>query len=155
MFSASLSGASPVNVLRGLPPPLNNPGSRQRKSPLRGTLSLFLSAFGSGVILHPCRSRPLGASLRLAPAYRKRFGDFQPDQGAAVTVLLSCNYFIALKTRKLTGILHPYEERARAGEINCSCQWRGSFLGGSHLPEDRISFFIDISFWPYHFRCRV
>ncbi|AUU84662.1 hypothetical protein C2U54_11890 [Leclercia sp. LSNIH1] len=41
--------------------------------------SLFLPAFGSGVILHPCRSRPLGASLRLAPAYRKRFGDFQPD----------------------------------------------------------------------------
>ncbi len=27
----------------------------------------------------PCKSRPLGASMLLAPAYRKRFGDFQPD----------------------------------------------------------------------------
>jgi hypothetical protein len=56
-----------------------NPGSRQRKSPLRGALSLFLAAIGSGAILHPCRSHPLGASLRLDPASRKRFGDFQPD----------------------------------------------------------------------------
>ncbi|HEY4435696.1 MAG TPA: hypothetical protein VGN40_05975, partial [Lelliottia sp.] len=46
---------------------------------LRGSLSLFLAAFGSGAILHPCRSHPLGASLRLDPASRKRFGDFQPD----------------------------------------------------------------------------
>ncbi|WP_447729681.1 hypothetical protein [Enterobacter asburiae] len=56
--------------------------------------------------LHPCRPRPLGASLRplgaslrplgaslrplgaslrLAPALRKRFGDLQPDQGIAVS----------------------------------------------------------------------
>ncbi|AXF65636.1 hypothetical protein DVA44_16745 [Leclercia sp. W17] len=47
------------------------------------------------MILHPCRSRPLGASLRLAPAYGQRFGDFQPDQGAAVRRLLFCNYVIA------------------------------------------------------------
>ncbi|MGS6470399.1 hypothetical protein ACVGW6_18775 [Enterobacter intestinihominis] len=33
--------------------------------------------------LHPCRPRPLGASVRLAPALRKRFGDLQPDQGIA------------------------------------------------------------------------
>ncbi|MGS6448159.1 hypothetical protein [Enterobacter intestinihominis] len=33
--------------------------------------------------LHPCRPRPLAASLRLAPALRKRFGDLQPDQGIA------------------------------------------------------------------------
>ncbi|QFH63478.1 hypothetical protein FR773_01505 [Leclercia adecarboxylata] len=90
-----------------------DPGSRQRKSPLRGifapslgltptgpaqalfkiapgnfVLSLFLQAFGSGTSLHPCRLCPLGASLRLAPAFRKRFGDFQPDQGAAVRHLL-------------------------------------------------------------------
>jgi len=32
--------------------PLHNPGSRQRKSPLRGVLSLFLQAFGSGTSLH-------------------------------------------------------------------------------------------------------
>ncbi|MFK8877992.1 hypothetical protein ACMWJ4_09225, partial [Enterobacter sp. BB-069-C-ECC] len=50
------------------------------KSPLRGALSLFLQAIGSGMSLHPCRPRPLGASLRLAPACRKRFGDLQPDQ---------------------------------------------------------------------------
>ncbi|WP_233167231.1 hypothetical protein, partial [Enterobacter hormaechei] len=53
------------------------------KSPLRGTLSFFLQAIGSGMSLHPCRSRPPGASLRLAPALRKRFGDLQPDQGIA------------------------------------------------------------------------
>ncbi|MFA1020023.1 hypothetical protein AB8780_20580, partial [Enterobacter sp. SAT-E-asb] len=31
--------------------------------------SLFLQAIGSGMSLHPCRPRPLGASLRLAPPY--------------------------------------------------------------------------------------
>jgi len=41
--------------------------------------SLFLQAFGSGTSLHPCRLCPLGASLHLAPALRKRFVDFQPD----------------------------------------------------------------------------
>ncbi|MGX2013302.1 hypothetical protein ACWIVX_26030, partial [Enterobacter asburiae] len=55
------------------------------KSPLRGALSLFLQSIGSGMSLHPCRPRPLGASLRLAPALRKRFGDLQPDQGVAVS----------------------------------------------------------------------
>ncbi|GAB7443724.1 hypothetical protein OUHCRE11_28970 [Enterobacter asburiae] len=66
------------------PPPLATraPGG---KSPLRGALSLFLQAIGSGMSLHPCRPRPLGASLRLAPAFRKRFGDLQPDQGVAVS----------------------------------------------------------------------
>ncbi|QCZ26354.1 hypothetical protein FHN83_06695 [Leclercia adecarboxylata] len=47
-------------------------------------LSLFLQAFGSGTSLHPCRLCPLGASMRLAPALRKRFGDFQPDLVIAV-----------------------------------------------------------------------
>jgi len=70
---------------RRLPP--GYPGSRQRKSPLRGALSLFLQAFGSGTSLHPCRLCPLGASLRLAPAFRKRFVDFQPDSGVAVSHL--------------------------------------------------------------------
>jgi hypothetical protein len=83
--------------------PLHNPGSRQRKSPLRGALSLFLQAFGSGTSLHPCRLCPLGASLRLAPALRKRFGDFQPDQGVAVSYSLNRYYFIALRTRQLSG----------------------------------------------------
>ncbi|HGD3424420.1 TPA: hypothetical protein ACI4DF_003094, partial [Enterobacter hormaechei] len=55
------------------------------KSPLRGALSLFLQAIGSGMSLHPCRPRPLGASLRLAPALRKRFGDLQPDQDVAAS----------------------------------------------------------------------
>jgi len=47
------------------------------------------------MILHPCRSRPLGASLRLAPACGQRFGDFQPDQGAAVTLLPYEYFYIA------------------------------------------------------------
>jgi len=76
-FSASRVTRERARGARRHPP--GYPGSRQRKSPLRGALSLFLQAFGSGAILHPCRSRPLGASLRLAPALRKRFGDFQPD----------------------------------------------------------------------------
>ncbi|QBF88570.1 hypothetical protein EXN74_19625 [Leclercia adecarboxylata] len=65
-------------------PPPWRPGLPARKSPLRGALSLFLQAFGSGTSLHPCRLCPLGASLRLAPALRKRFVDFQPDQAIAV-----------------------------------------------------------------------
>ncbi|HCQ07851.1 MAG TPA: hypothetical protein DIU03_01220, partial [Leclercia adecarboxylata] len=64
--------------------PLHNPGSRPGKSPRRGALSLFLQPFGSGTSQHPCRLCPLGASLRLAPALRKRFVDFQPDQAIAV-----------------------------------------------------------------------
>ena len=88
-------------------PPPWQPGLPARKSSLRDALSLFLSAFGSCVILHPCRSRPLGASLRLAPAYRKRFGDFQPDQSIAVSLLISCNPSFAFRTRKLLGIPQP------------------------------------------------
>ncbi|AXF63984.1 hypothetical protein DVA44_07485 [Leclercia sp. W17] len=34
--------------------------------------------------------------MRLAPAFRKRFGDFQPDQAAAVRPLLFCYFFIAV-----------------------------------------------------------
>ncbi len=79
---------------RRLPP--GNPGSRQRKSPLRGALSLFPSAIGSGAILHPCRSPPLGASLRLTPACGQRFGDFQPDTGIAVSHLFFLRFFSAV-----------------------------------------------------------
>ena len=52
------------------------------------------------MILHPCRSRPLGASLRLAPACGQRFGDFQPDQGAAVTLLPYEYFYIAFRDKK-------------------------------------------------------
>jgi len=31
------------------------------------------------------KARPLGASMRLAPAYRKRLSDLQPDQDIAVS----------------------------------------------------------------------
>ncbi|QCZ28137.1 hypothetical protein FFB58_18580 [Enterobacter sp. MF024] len=61
-------------------PPPWLPGLPARKSPLRDSLSLFPPAIGSGTSLHPCRLCPLGASMRLAPACGKRFGDFQPDQ---------------------------------------------------------------------------
>ncbi|ATG03885.1 hypothetical protein CO697_21015 [Lelliottia amnigena] len=70
-------------------PPPWRPRLPARKSPLRGSLSLFLQAFGSGAILHPCRSRPLRASLRVAPALRKRFGDLQPDKVIAATLFVS------------------------------------------------------------------
>ncbi|RTQ24483.1 hypothetical protein EKN29_11815 [Enterobacter mori] len=38
---------------------------------------------GDGRRQRPCKARPLGASLRLAPACRKRLSDLQPDQGIA------------------------------------------------------------------------
>ncbi|NEV84036.1 hypothetical protein FKQ74_16410 [Enterobacter asburiae] len=46
---------------------------------------LIPSGYRVGRGLHPCRPRPLGASLRLASALRKRLGDLQPDQGIAVS----------------------------------------------------------------------
>ncbi|MFT2105489.1 hypothetical protein ACMUEP_02515, partial [Enterobacter nematophilus] len=68
-----------------------------------------LQAIGSGMSLHPYRPRPLGASVRLAPALRKRFGDLQPDQGVAESftrsettlLLLLINYW---------GFLNPVGE---------------------------------------------
>ncbi|QFH63614.1 hypothetical protein FR773_02245 [Leclercia adecarboxylata] len=101
-FSASRVTRERARGARRLP--LGYPGSRQRKSPLRGALSLFLQAFGSGTSLHPCRLCPLGASLRLAPALRKRFVDFQPDRGAAVSLLKYCDYFVAIRAIKLPDI---------------------------------------------------
>ncbi|MBT1535581.1 hypothetical protein KKQ43_22740, partial [Enterobacter cloacae] len=54
------------------------------KSPLRGAFGLFLPAYrGRADVTSPI-SRPLGASMRLAPACRKRLSDLQPDQGVAV-----------------------------------------------------------------------
>ncbi|TLU69473.1 hypothetical protein FFB58_00145 [Enterobacter sp. MF024] len=104
-------------------PPPWQPGLPARKSPLRGlfapslgltpsgpaqalskitpgnfVLSLFLQAFGSGTSLHPCRLCPLGASLRLAPAFRKRFGDFQPDHDVAVDIKPVCTTVIAISS---------------------------------------------------------
>ncbi|MFY9997397.1 MAG: hypothetical protein WAK61_20695 [Leclercia sp.] len=40
--------------------------------------------------------RPRRASMRVAPGYRKRFGDFQPDQGAAASSLFFLIFFVAL-----------------------------------------------------------
>jgi hypothetical protein len=37
----------------------------------------------------------LGASMRLAPAYRKRFGDFQPDHDIAISLLFQWHNIIA------------------------------------------------------------
>ena len=121
-------------------PPPWRPGLPARKSPLRGlfapslgltpsgpaqalskiapgnfVLRLFPPAIGSGVILHPCRSRPLGASLRLAPACGKRFGDFQPDQSVAIAYLFLLKQlyrfkelpFPLLTPRALPGCLVP------------------------------------------------
>ncbi len=105
----------PVNVPGGLAAsPLATPAPGKKNRRFAVTLSLFLQAFGSGTSLHPCRLCPLGASLRLAPAFRKRFGDFQPDQGVAVSPLLSGDYFIALKAIKLLRIPLP---RGRGHQI--------------------------------------
>jgi len=41
------------------------------------------------------KARPLGASLRLAPAYRKRLSDLQPDQSIAESLQSFSNKFFA------------------------------------------------------------
>ncbi|WP_447725419.1 hypothetical protein, partial [Enterobacter asburiae] len=90
-IAAALATRAPggKSPLRGLLAPslgltLSGPAQALSKiAPGNFVLSLFLQAIGSGMSLHPCRPRPLGASLRLAPALRKRFGDLQPDQGIA------------------------------------------------------------------------
>ncbi|PNL53376.1 hypothetical protein CP955_17245 [Enterobacter sp. HN503E2II] len=70
--------------------------------------------------LHPCRPRPLGASLRLAPALRKRFSDLQPDQGVAVSHLFCIKTFIA-SGKKITGYSSAQEERGSpVGRISVS-----------------------------------
>ena len=79
-----------------------DPGSRQRKSPLRGPFVLCRLTFGSGTSLHPCRLSPPPASLRAAPVSRQRLIDFQPDPAIAVTVSLSLRGVIAVK-RHITG----------------------------------------------------
>ncbi|MGY6027327.1 hypothetical protein ACUY4Q_000216 [Phytobacter sp. AG2a] len=50
----------------------------------------------------PCNARPEPASLRVPPALRIRFVDFQPDPVIAVTVLFSLRNVIAVK-RNNTG----------------------------------------------------
>jgi hypothetical protein len=42
-------------------------------------LGFLPPAIGPGAMQRPCKSRPLGASLRLAPACGQRLGDFLPD----------------------------------------------------------------------------
>jgi len=87
-IAAALATRAPggKSPLRGLLAPslgltLSGPAQALSKiAPGNFVLSLFLQAIGSGMSLHPCRPRPLCASLRLAPALRKRFGDLQPDQ---------------------------------------------------------------------------
>ncbi|ONF85254.1 hypothetical protein BON83_08730 [Escherichia coli] len=54
------------------------------KSPLRGSLSLSLAATGSGARERPCKMRPRRASMRVAPASRERFGDFDATNTRAV-----------------------------------------------------------------------
>ncbi|QCZ28669.1 hypothetical protein FHN83_19385 [Leclercia adecarboxylata] len=71
---------------------------------------MFLQAFGSGTSLHPCRLCPLGASMRLAPAFRKRFGDFQPDLVIAVSInspLIPLSLQINKITNPATSVKRP------------------------------------------------
>jgi len=89
-------------------PPPWLPGLPARKSPLRGALSLFPPAIGSGAILHPCRSHPLGASMRLAPACGQRFGDFQPDQGARCRGVNKSGYLRAVGFLFYRGMNEPF-----------------------------------------------
>ncbi|ATX95459.1 hypothetical protein AM349_04845 [Citrobacter freundii] len=52
--------------------------------PLRGSLRLFLQAFGPGARQLPCKARPEPASMLALPALRKHVGNFQPDQSTPV-----------------------------------------------------------------------
>jgi len=76
------------------------PGQENRR--WRGPLSFSFRLIGSGAMQRPCNARPEPASLRVAPALRIRFVDFQPDPVIAVTVLLSWHNVAAAK-RKTTG----------------------------------------------------
>ncbi|WP_333711040.1 hypothetical protein, partial [Pluralibacter gergoviae] len=55
---------------------LNNPGSRQQKSPLRGTSDYCYWLFGYGSTRHPCLVSPQPASLLAAPAIRNNLRRF-------------------------------------------------------------------------------
>ena len=63
---------------------LNNPGSRQGKSPRRGPFALCRLPFGSGPSLHPCRPSPPPASLRADPVSRQRLIDFHAGPTASL-----------------------------------------------------------------------
>ncbi|KAE8276039.1 hypothetical protein DOU50_04610, partial [Enterobacter sp. C6] len=62
------------------------------------------------------RPRPLGASLRLAPALRKRFGDLQPDQGMAASNCFTLKNLIAFGKNFLGS---PQSERCDL--MSCRC----------------------------------
>ncbi|OYI70563.1 hypothetical protein CI684_10090 [Shigella sonnei] len=60
-------------------PPPWQPGLPAVNRRWRGSLILFLSAIGYGREVTSCKTRPQPTSMWAAPAYRKRFGDLQPD----------------------------------------------------------------------------
>jgi hypothetical protein len=49
--------------------------------------------------------------MRVAPAFRKRFGDFQPDHDTAVSPLIQWRNIIAELKTKITGDPSAHRER--------------------------------------------
>ena len=78
---------------------LNNPGSRQGKSPRRGPFALCRLPVGSGPSLHPYRPSPPPASLRADPVNRQRLIDFHAGPTASLQHCVSqINSFCCQKT---------------------------------------------------------
>ncbi|MGS6571611.1 hypothetical protein [Enterobacter intestinihominis] len=61
-------------------PPPWRPGLPAVNRRFAVTSAYSFRLIGYGRRYRPCKARPLGASLRLAPAFRKRLSDLQPDQ---------------------------------------------------------------------------
>ncbi|PSF22675.1 hypothetical protein C6985_09020 [Escherichia coli] len=59
--------------------------------PLRGSLRLFLQAFGPGARQLPCKARPEPASMLALPALRKHVGNFQPTSPHLSTCVFCLN----------------------------------------------------------------
>jgi hypothetical protein len=61
--------------------------------------------------------------MRVAPAFSKRFGDFQPDHGTAVSLLFQWRNIIAEKDKHYWGTLSPPGEGTNIKNGNRGCRF--------------------------------
>jgi hypothetical protein len=96
---------------------------------------------GYGRRQRPCKARPLGASMRLAPAYRKRLSDLQPDQGVAVSYSFLIRNVHRFR-KKITGDPSARGRGAgmRASDRSTAQSPGGASLTGPTKPQCRPAF---------------
>ena len=78
--------------------------------------------------------------MRVAPAFRKRFGDFQPDHDTAVSPLIQWRNIIAELKTKITGEPSP-TGRGRKHKKRSPLGDRSTFTFGffvRHRPYNRV-----------------